>query len=141
MGVFRYFHQDHHRYRENKNRELWRTHTREGTVAEHWQFPKTAPALILLLVKKLAFVEGIVWIVSGLGAMFVRPEYRQKSWLYAAARSGYYAGVALLLWRLHLAVNVLLYWIIPYCTWHIMTQYIRTICEHSAIPSSTPPDH
>jgi fatty acid desaturase len=144
VGVFRYFHQDHHRYlgtEKDKNRELWRTHTYEGTLAENWQFPKTMPALVLLLLKKLAFVEGVVWIVSGIAAMFVRPEYRKKSWLYAAARSGYYGCVAVLVWRLHLAVDVLLYWIIPYCTWQIMIQYIRIICEHSAIPCSTPPYH
>ncbi len=144
VGVFRYFHQDHHRYlgtEKDKNRELWRTHTYEGTLAEDWRFPKTVPALVLLLLKKLAFVEGIVWIVSGFGAMFVRPEYRKKSWPYAAVRSAYYLCLALVIWRLHLGIEFLLYWIIPYCTWHIMIQYIRIICEHSAIPSTEPPYH
>jgi fatty acid desaturase len=144
VSVFRYFHRDHHRFlgtEKDKNRELWRTHTYEGTLKEDWQFPKTMPGLILLLAKKLAFVEGAVWIISGIAAMFVRPEHRKNSWLYAAARSAYYGSVALLVWKLHLASGVLLYWIIPYCTWHIMIQYIRIICEHSAIPSSTPPYH
>ena len=144
VGVFRYFHQDHHRYlgtEKDKNRELWRTHTYEGTLKEDWQFPKTMPALLLLLAKKLAFVEGVVWIISGIAAMFVRPEYRKRSWLYAAVRSVYYALVALLIWRSNVTVEFLLYWIIPYCTWHIAIQYIRIICEHSAIPSSTPPYH
>lgn len=144
VAVFRYFHRDHHRYlgtEKDKNRELWRTHTYEGTLEEDWQFPKTMTGLLLLLLKKLAFVEGIVWIVSGIAAMFVRPEYRKNSWVYAALRSGYYGCVALIVWRLHLAVDVLLYWIIPYCTWHIAIQYIRIICEHSAIPASTPPYH
>lgn len=144
VGVFRYFHQDHHRYlgtERDKNRELWRTHTYEGTLAEDWQFPKTMPRLLLLLAKKLAFIEGAVWIISGTAGMFVRPECRKKSWLYAAARMGYYACAGLLLWRLHLALGFLLYWIIPYCTWHIMIQYIRIICEHSAIPSTKPPYH
>jgi len=144
VGVFRYFHQDHHRYlgtEKDKNRELWRTHTYEGTLAEDWQFPKSIAGLLLLLAKKLAFVEGIVWIVSGTGALFVRPEYRKKSWFYAAVRSVYYACAAVLVWRLHLAIDVLLYWIIPYCTWHIAIQYIRIICEHSAIPSNAPPYH
>ena len=144
VGVFRYFHRDHHRFlgtEKDKNRELWRTHTYEGTLEEDWQFPKSMPGLVLLLAKKLALIEGVVWIISGIAAMFVRPEYRKNSWLYAAARSAYYGCVALLIWRLHLASGVLLYWIVPYCTWHIMIQYIRIICEHSAIPSSTPPYH
>jgi fatty acid desaturase len=29
----------------------------------------------------------------------------------------------------------LLYWIVPYCTWHIAIQYPRIICEHSAVES------
>jgi hypothetical protein len=29
----------------------------------------------------------------------------------------------------------LLYWIVPYCTWHIAIQYARIICEHSAVES------
>lgn len=33
------------------------------------------------------------------------------------------------------------HWIIPYCTWHIMIQYVRLICEHSGIPSGIPPYH
>ncbi|HEY6273843.1 MAG TPA: fatty acid desaturase family protein [Terriglobales bacterium] len=144
VGVFRYFHRDHHRYlgtEKDKNRELWRTHTYEGTLEEDWQFPKSVSGLLLLLFRKLAFVEGIVWVLSGIGAMFVRPEYRKNSWLYVAVRSGYYGCIALLVGQLHLAIDVLLYWIIPYCTWHIVIQYIRIICEHSAIPSSEPPYH
>jgi fatty acid desaturase len=30
------------------------------------------------------------------------------------------------------------YWIVPYCTWHIACQYIRLICEHSAVDSTDP---
>src|SRR5262249_28272713 len=30
---------------------------------------------------------------------------------------------------------LLLYWIVPYCTWHMAVQYVRIICEHSAVQS------
>jgi len=144
VGVFRYFHQDHHRYlgtEKDKNRELWHTHTYEGVLAKDWEFPKSVPGLLLLLTRKAAFVEGIGWITKGILAMFVQPDFRKSSWFYVTVRSGYYAGIALLLLRLNLAIEFLLYWIVPYCTWHILIQYIRIICEHSAIPSSTPPYH
>ncbi len=26
-----------------------------------------------------------------------------------------------------------LYWLVPFCTWHIAAQYIRLICQHSAV--------
>lgn len=29
----------------------------------------------------------------------------------------------------------MLYWIVPYCTWHIAIQYARIIYEHSAVES------
>jgi hypothetical protein len=64
-------------------------------------FPKRVRGILFLLAKKLAFAEGTVWMVSGIGSMFVRPEFRRNSWFYVAARSGYFASVALLLWRLH----------------------------------------
>jgi fatty acid desaturase len=31
-----------------------------------------------------------------------------------------------------------LYWLIPFCTWHILVQYIRIICEHSAVECEQP---
>jgi hypothetical protein len=34
--------------------------------------------------------------------------------------------------------SFLLYWIVPYCTAHIAYQYIRLICEHSAVHSNDP---
>jgi fatty acid desaturase len=144
VGVFRYFHQDHHRYlgtEKDKNRELWHTHTYEGVLAKDWEFPKSMAGLLLLLLRKLALVEGIGWITKGILSMFVQPKFRKDSWLYVIVRSGYYGCIALLVWRLNLATGFLLYWIIPYCTWHIVIQYIRIICEHSAIPRSTPPYH
>jgi fatty acid desaturase len=144
IGVFRYYHRDHHRYLgtdKDKNRELWHTHTYEGVLRDDWQFPKTVPGLLFLLVRKLAFVEGIVWIASGVASMFVQAEFRKNSWFYVVVRFGFYACIALLIWRFNLAIDFLLYWIVPYCTWHILIQYVRIICEHSAIPSSTPPYH
>src|SRR5215469_13828783 len=85
VGVFRYFHQDHHRYlgtEKDKNRELWHTHTPEGVLAGDWQFPKSVPRLLLLLARKAAFVEGVLWIAGGIASMFVGPEFRKNSWLY-----------------------------------------------------------
>jgi fatty acid desaturase len=33
----------------------------------------------------------------------------------------------------------LLYRIVPYCTWHIALQYIRLICQRSAVQRTEPP--
>ena len=32
----------------------------------------------------------------------------------------------------------LLYWVVPYCTWHVAVQYVRLVCEHSAVRSDDP---
>jgi fatty acid desaturase len=29
----------------------------------------------------------------------------------------------------------LLFWLVPFCIWHIAVQYVRIICEHSAVES------
>jgi len=98
-------------------------------------------AFSLLLITRLAFAEGIGWITKGILSMFVQRKFRKGSWLHVVIRFGYYTCIVLLVWRLNLTIKFLLYWIIPYCTWHIAIQYIRIICELSAIPSSTPPYH
>jgi fatty acid desaturase len=52
-----------------------------------------------------------------------------------ATRIGFYASVAAALTWFGAWYGFLLYWIVPYCTWHIAAQYIRLICEHSAVES------
>ena len=47
----------------------------------------------------------------------------------------YAAFAALFTWQ-GWWLDFLLLWIVPYCTWHIVVQYIRLIAEHSAIESS-----
>jgi fatty acid desaturase len=51
------------------------------------------------------------------------------------ARFAFYSLIAVALTYLSAWYAVLLYWIVPYCTWHITTQYMRLICEHSAVES------
>jgi fatty acid desaturase len=52
-----------------------------------------------------------------------------------AARIAFYVIAAGLLTAFGAWYAFLLYWIVPYCTWHIAIQYARIICEHSAVES------
>ena len=52
-----------------------------------------------------------------------------------ASRITFYATAAALLSVFGAWYAFLLYWIVPYCTWHIAIQYARIICEHSAVES------
>ncbi|HEX2215482.1 MAG TPA: fatty acid desaturase, partial [Xanthobacteraceae bacterium] len=52
-----------------------------------------------------------------------------------AARIGFYASIVVALTYFNAWSAFLLYWIVPYCTWHIAAQYMRLICEHSAVES------
>jgi len=131
---FRKFHSTHHQYTnlpDDGNRHIWYTHDAAGELAPDWQFPKSRTGLALLLLRRAAFVTGLLWIVRGLVGSTLIPS---PGWM-RAARFGFYASIATALTYFGWWYAFLLYWIVPYCTWHIAAQYIRLICEHSAVES------
>ena len=96
--------------------------------------PKTAGGLALKLLRRAAGLTGLFWIARGLlsGFMFGAslPAHVVRVLLWAAVFAALTAGSA---WG-----EFLLYWVLPYCTWHVVVQYVRLICEHSAVRSDEP---
>jgi fatty acid desaturase len=129
---FRHFHGDHHRHvnqHGDGNRPLWNTHTHEGQVTPEWRYPKTALALAGTVVRRALFLTGLRWMLRGLigGFLFgVSP-------LSAAVRLSLFVAAALILTATGTWRGFVLFWMLPYCTWHIAIQYVRLICEHSAV--------
>jgi len=131
---FRKFHGTHHQYinlTDDGNRHIWRTHDAAGELAPEWQFPKTRAGLVLVLLRRAAFVTGMLWIVRGLIGTFLISSPR---WM-VATQLVFYGSVVAALTYFGAWYGFLLYWIVPYCTWHIAAQYTRLICEHSAVES------
>ncbi len=131
---FRKFHSTHHQYTNlpnDGNRHIWYTHDAAGELAPDWQFPKTRAGLALLLLRRAAFLTGMFWIVRGMVGSSLVPS---PHWMIAA-RIAFYVSAAGLLTMFGVWYEFLLYWIVPYCTWHIVIQYARIICEHSAVES------
>ena len=134
---FRHYHGEHHRFTgtaADGNRTIWKTHTADGHLTAEWTYPKTPIALGLTILHRAAFLTGVYWIVRGLVAAVLF----RSSWGQVSARLGFY-GVSI--WALAATGNLQgfwLYWIVPYCTWHLACQYIRLICEHSAVHSTDP---
>jgi fatty acid desaturase len=131
---FRKFHGTHHQYTglpNDGNRHIWYTHDAAGELAPDWKFPKTKLGLAWVLLRRGAFLTGLFWIVRGLVGSTLIPS---PGWM-RAARFALYASVAAALSYLGGWYAFLLYWIVPFCTWHIVAQYIRLICEHSAVES------
>jgi fatty acid desaturase len=129
---FRHFHGEHHRFTGSVgdgNRRVWRTHTKDGRLTAEWTYPKTVWALYLKILRRAAFLTGFFWIVRGLVATVLF----RRSWKQVIGRVAFYvAGI----WALAAAgafQGFVRYWIVPYCTWHMACQYIRLICEHSAV--------
>jgi fatty acid desaturase len=131
---FRKFHATHHQYTNlqgDGNRHIWYTHNAAGELEPGWVFPKTRLALALLLLRRAFFFTGMFWIVRGLvGSSFIPSPH----WMIAA-RIAFYVSVAGILTVFATWYDFFLYWLVPYCTWHIAVQYARIICEHSAVES------
>lgn len=133
---FRLFHVPHHRHTNlegDGNRELWHTH-RDGALVEDWQYPKSRAGLGLVLVKRGLVITGLWWMTRGLLSSIVVRERPAV----IVVRYAYFAGVAAALTVTGSWTVFLLYWLVPYCTWHTVIQYARLIGEHSAIDSETP---
>ena len=131
---FRKFHATHHQHTNlpgDGNRHIWYTHNAAGELDPGWVFPKTRLGLALVLLRRAFFLTGMFWIVRGLvGSSFIPSPH----WM-VAARIAFYTSVGGVLTVLGAWYAFLLYWIVPYCTWHIAIQYARIICEHSAVES------
>ena len=131
---FRKFHATHHQYTNlpgDGNRHIWYTHNAAGELDPGWVFPKTRLGLALVLLRRAFFLTGMFWIARGLvGSSFIPSPH----WM-VAARIAFYASIAGALTVFGAWYAFLLYWIVPYCTWHIAIQYARIICEHSAVES------
>lgn len=116
---FRKFHSTHHQYTNlpsDGNRNIWYTHDAAGELEPNWVFPKTRAGLALLLLRRAMFVTGMFWIVRGLvGSSLIPSPY----WM-VAARVAFYLCVAGVLTVFGAWYAFLLFWIVPYCTWHIV---------------------
>ena len=134
VEAFRKFHSTHHQYTNlpnDGNRLIWYTHDAAGELAPDWAFPKTRAGLVILILRHALFLTGLFWIIRGLVGSSLIPSPR---WMIAA-RIAFYLSIAGALTIFNTWYAFLLYWIVPYCTWHIAIQYARIICEHSAVES------
>jgi fatty acid desaturase len=134
---FRHYHGDHHRFLQRDgdgNRALWGTHGPDGQLVPEWRYPKSPGQLAWTLLRRAALLTGLFWMVRGLlgGFLFGVPPAAQvvRAVLWAAVLAGLASSGA---WG-----GFFLYWVLPYCTWHVLIQYLRLICEHSAVRSGDP---
>jgi fatty acid desaturase len=134
---YRQFHGEHHRFTgtpADGNRTIWRTHTLAGELTSEWTFPKTRAALVVTILRRAAFLTGLYWIVRGLAAAVIL----KRSWGQVITRLLFYTVIVGSLAIAGILPGFFLYWIVPFCTAHIAFQYIRLICEHSAVYSDDP---
>jgi fatty acid desaturase len=134
---YRHYHGEHHRFTgtaADGNRTIWRTHTATGQFTSEWTFPKTSAGLVLTILRRAAFVTGLFWILRGLVAAVIL----RRSWGHLFMRMAYYTAIVGAIAVAGGFRGFVLYWIVPYCTAHIAFQYIRLICEHSAVQSGDP---
>lgn len=127
---FRITHTPHHQHLgtpRDGNRRAWRTHTPDGALVAAWRYPKARAQLLAELLKRGIGVVGVLWIVR----YFVAPlALRRPAW-EVVLQYGYHGLLIAAVTAWGLWPQVLLYWLLPYVTWHIVAQHVRLICEHS----------
>ena len=88
--------------------------------------------LAFKLAKRSVGPSGAWWMVRGtLGSLVFR-----GSWAELAARTAWTVGICAALTVTGTWAQFALYWIVPFCTWHMLAQYVRLICEHSGMPEN-----
>lgn len=134
VAGFRRFHAEHHKHFNEAgdgNRLLWHTHSPDGRQRLEWVFPKTRLGLALVLLRRVALVTGVRWIVRGLASLVLI----QEPLVLKLARVAFYAAVAWVLTATGHWQEFALLWVLPLCTWYVVIQYMRLIAEHSAVRS------
>jgi fatty acid desaturase len=130
VELFRAAHGPHHRYLGGKrdgNRIAWKTHDPAGALTPEWTYPKSRTGLAWKILRRVLGWTGLFWITRGLRTPATLGWPVAKTVLFIA-----YYTVALTCVLLAGAERLaFVYWIVPYCTWHIAIQYVRLICEHS----------
>ena len=134
--VFRRYHGAHHRHigtDQDGNIELWRLRGADGRPTREWTYPKTAWQLAAKLLWRGCGLTGLGLLLVGLLRPFrlVGPIYGLVRLLALASVVAAFAAAQ----RLDL---LLYYWILPFCTWFVASNYIRLICEHSMVRSDHP---
>jgi fatty acid desaturase len=134
---FRHFHGRHHRFlatEQDGNRVLWSTHTPEGALSREWTYPKSPLQLAWTVLRRSLLWTGVLWVLRGLVGGFWYAESRVNS----LARGVFLLALAAAFTLFGAWKFVLLYWFLPYCTWHVAIQYVRLICEHSNTHAPAP---
>lgn len=129
---FRHFHGPHHRHLQAEgdgNRELWGTHDENGALTAEWRYPKSRLERVMTLVRRVGGGTGLWWILRGVVGGFA---YRMSTF-DRLLRASFMAAVAVMLTTFDAWTGFALYWVLPYCTWHLLIQYVRLICEHSNV--------
>jgi fatty acid desaturase len=134
---FRVPHAPHHQHLGEPgdgNRRAWRTHDAEGRIRPEWVYPKTPLGLAAKILRRAAGPTGALWIVR----FFVAPIALGRPAPEVAAHFAYHGLLAAIVTAAGVWPEVLLYWLLPYVTWHVAAQYVRLICEHSGRISDHP---
>lgn len=138
LAVFRDHHGPHHRFAgtlADGNRVIWKSHDAQGRLKAHWRYPASGAAFVLRVLRQTALLRGLSWMVGSTGILAdfrgSRASVVRRFWLKILARSAFYAVAVAIIIVLGIQTEAVIYWLLPYCTWHIAANYIRVVCEHS----------
>jgi fatty acid desaturase len=128
---FRQYHFLHHHYlgmEKDGNRIHYRTHTKEGKIAQMWLFPKRPLALVAWMFVRFCGIGGILYLFRSIYRFITQGSFR-----YLLLVLAYYGTILTTIYALHGERVFLLCWMFPLCTGFILTNLLRIAGEHSAI--------
>jgi fatty acid desaturase len=131
---FRGYHWKHHHHLGSAldgNRPVYKTHTADGEPTWLWRFPKNPAELAGILLFDLSGLLGLYYV-----ALTPQRMMSFATWRSLTAQTFFYVAVlSLLVWAGWFTL-FLLYWMVPLCTWFMMTSHLRIMAEHSGLPES-----
>lgn len=133
---FQQYHFRHHQHLgtdKDGNRTQYQTHTITGELKPAWTFPKTKIRLAGWLFLRLCGLAGLLFLCRGFHRILTKGTLR-----YRLLSLTYYATILGVIFGFQAERFLLLYWLIPLCTWFIFTNLLRLAGEHSAVNNDHP---
>ena len=127
MRSYRIKHLAHHKYLNTEDDPDF-----VAKYDKNWQFPMSAKKFISIILIQFLGI-GIFETFKVMSGKKVKQKKEPTPFIYTFARISFYILIFSSFIYFHHGMWLVLYWIIPFCTWTQVANRLRRIAEHSSI--------